>query len=143
MIERSGTPFRRYFRLVVNTLVLIVLLNGLLRAARMFVSHPVAKAARVTRTAFELQQIAVAIEEEELLTGSYPDDFTRFMRERFYRKRGNNITADPWGNAYRFANEEKDYVVRSAGPDGVFGTADDIYIRRTKPRWRGISAGSV
>jgi hypothetical protein len=140
MIERGGSPFHRWFRLIVNTLILIILLNGLVRAARMIITHPAAQAARVARAAFELQQIAAVIEQEELLTGSYPENFAEFMRENFRRKRGRDVTTDPWGNRYRFADEEKDFVVRSAGPDGVPRTTDDIYITRTKPRWRHSSA---
>jgi hypothetical protein len=142
MIERRGSPLRRFLRLIVNVAILIVLVNGLVRAAQVFVTHPVVNAARVTRTAFELQQIATVIEEEELLTGSYPTDFRQFMSENFYRKRGSNTTVDPWGKAYQFTDGERDFVVRSAGPDGVPRTADDIYITRTKPRWKRVSGAS-
>ena len=143
MIERKADPFRRWLRLIVNTAILIVLINGLVRAVQVFVAHPAVNAARVTRTAFELQQISTVIEEEELLTGSYPDDFRQFMTENFYREKSKNTTVDPWGNAYQFTNGERDFVVRSAGPDGVPRTADDIYITRTKLRWKSASGASV
>ena len=126
--------------MILNTVLLIILLNGALRAARMYVAHPAVRAARVARTAFELQQIATVIESEELLTGSYPEDFAQFMRENFHRKTGGDNTLDPWGNPYVFANSERDFVVRSAGPDSVPRTADDVYITRVKPRWKHAAA---
>ncbi|MHC4729135.1 MAG: hypothetical protein ACYS6Z_00925, partial [Planctomycetota bacterium] len=34
---------------------------------------------------------------------------------------------DRWGNALRYEVDGETYVIRSAGPDGEFGTADDIH----------------
>jgi len=136
MIDRSGSVLGRLLALMVKAVILIILLNGALKAARMFMVHPAVQAATVTRTAFELQQIAAVIEGEELLTGTYPTDFTQFMRDNFDRKSGGDTTTDPWGSPYRFENKEREYVVSSAGPDGVLHTTDDLYIKRVKPRWR-------
>jgi hypothetical protein len=35
---------------------------------------------------------------------------------------------DVWGNAVRYLVRGRDYELRSAGPDGVFSTADDIIV---------------
>ncbi|HEX8906098.1 MAG TPA: hypothetical protein VF771_14720 [Longimicrobiaceae bacterium] len=35
-------------------------------------------------------------------------------------------TCDPWGHRVVFTPQGKEYELRSAGPDGVLGTADDI-----------------
>ncbi|MGZ3475800.1 MAG: hypothetical protein ACXWUG_17310 [Polyangiales bacterium] len=35
-------------------------------------------------------------------------------------------TSDPWGHPYEIVCTPTDYVVRSAGPDGIPGNADDI-----------------
>lgn len=35
-------------------------------------------------------------------------------------------TSDPWGHAYEILCSETDYVVRSAGPDGIPGNGDDL-----------------
>ena len=140
MIERSGHVLGRLLALMVRVVILITLLNGALKAARMVMAHPAVEVASVTRTAFELQQIAAVIESEELLSGAYPTDFTQFMRDNFDRKSGGDATTDPWGNSYRFENKEREFVVCSAGPDGVLRTTDDIYITRVKPRWRHTGA---
>ena len=38
------------------------------------------------------------------------------------------IPSDPWGREYRYRllSDGKDFELRSAGPDGSFGTKDDI-----------------
>ena len=136
MIDRSGSVLGRLLALMVKAVILIVLVNGALKGAHMFMAHPALQAATVTRTAFELQQIAAVIEGEELLTGTYPTDFTQFMRDNFDRKSGGDTTTDPWGNSYRFENKEREFVVYSAGPDGVPRNVDDLSITRVKPRWR-------
>jgi len=35
-------------------------------------------------------------------------------------------TCDPWGHRVRLGRQEREYELRSAGPDGVFDTADDL-----------------
>jgi hypothetical protein len=35
-------------------------------------------------------------------------------------------TSDPWGHPYEIVCGAEDYVVRSAGPDGIPGNADDL-----------------
>lgn len=136
MIERRDEgAFRRWFRLVLNTIMLIVILHGVLKTAHIFIAHPLVQLAKVTRAAFELQQITTAVESEELLDGSYPEDFAQFMRENFRRRRGPDVTMDPWGRPYGFENKEQDFTVYSAGPDGVPRTKDDILITRKKERY--------
>jgi len=35
-------------------------------------------------------------------------------------------TCDPWGHRIRLSRSDREYELRSAGPDGAFGTADDL-----------------
>ncbi len=44
---------------------------------------------------------------------------------------GDRIPADPWGSLYvfEFAGGPAGYEIRSAGPDTVYETADDIRVR--------------
>lgn len=37
------------------------------------------------------------------------------------------IPADPWGGAYRYRLIDNTPRIESAGPDGIFGTADDMH----------------
>ncbi len=38
-------------------------------------------------------------------------------------------TKDRWDTAFKYALEEKKYVLRSAGPDQIFGSEDDLVFR--------------
>jgi len=132
MTGRGEGTFRRLFRLALNTVILMVMLNGLLKAARIYVTHPLGRATKVARTAFELKQVATELATEELLNGSYPEDFTQFMRDNLQRSGGGDPVLDPWGNPYRFQGMEKGFAIASAGPDELIGTADDVYLKRTE-----------
>jgi len=41
---------------------------------------------------------------------------------------------DAWGNALRYEPSGDDFTIRSAGPDGVFDTSDDIVSSGESPR---------
>jgi hypothetical protein len=43
-------------------------------------------------------------------------------------------TCDPWGHRVRLTRADREYELRSAGPDGVFGTADDVFRTGLAPR---------
>jgi len=43
-------------------------------------------------------------------------------------------TCDPWGHRVRLSRADREYELRSAGPDGVFGNADDIFRTGLAPR---------
>jgi len=43
-------------------------------------------------------------------------------------------TCDPWGHRVRFSRVDQQFELRSAGPDGVFDTADDLVRSDLIPR---------
>jgi hypothetical protein len=45
-------------------------------------------------------------------------------------------TCDPWGHRVRLSAGDREYELRSAGPDGVFSTADDLVATGLMPRPR-------
>ena len=46
-------------------------------------------------------------------------------------------TCDPWGHRVRISRTDREYELRSAGPDGAFDTADDIVKTGLAPRPAG------
>ena len=40
---------------------------------------------------------------------------------------GSAVPRDAWGNAYRYELKDAGPVILSSGPDGTFGTQDDIH----------------
>jgi hypothetical protein len=43
-------------------------------------------------------------------------------------------TCDPWGHRVRIGRQDREFELRSAGPDGVFQTADDLVVTGLAPR---------
>jgi len=59
----------------------------------------------------EISVIRTNIQTQYYLNGKYPASVSE---------------TDPWGNAYSYAANSSGFSIRSAGPDGKLGTADDI-----------------
>ena len=62
-----------------------------------------------------------------------PQEIIDFMEqeagyEPSKRDRKDTPFIDGWGNEMRFQGNERSYTIRSAGPDGIFDTEDDIYL---------------
>ena len=67
---------------------------------------------------FALVKATAEIEAYQASEGEYPDD-----------DEGNELIAvilDGWDRPFRYERTETGYIIRSAGPDGEFGTMDDI-----------------
>jgi hypothetical protein len=73
----------------------------------------------------EMLALSRAIERHERLTGTLPADLSVLPGLA-----GDDLT-DPWNRPYRYVVGPgmRQYELRSLGPDGVAGTADDIVMR--------------
>lgn len=79
-------------------------------------------------TNIQIKAFAQGLELYKGVYGIYPDDFGAFLKNNFESRAGEkkDITVDTWGNSYRYVKTGKYYEITSAGPDGEFGTDDDI-----------------
>jgi hypothetical protein len=75
--------------------------------------------ARVFRARLEMRQLAADLEQHRALRGDWPEDWAAVRRSG----------KDPWGGDYAFETEGESAIVFSAGPDGEFGTDDDLASR--------------
>ncbi|MEX2531718.1 MAG: hypothetical protein WD960_13200 [Gemmatimonadota bacterium] len=92
-------------------------------------ARPLMNPALTWMTVQELNQIVVDLEFEEEARGRLPlgrGEFDQWMDQR-YPQAGSR--EDSWGTRYRLELVPEGFAARSAGPDGEFGTEDDI--RRT------------
>lgn len=92
-------------------------------------------------TTVELVRMEQALESYRLLNNTLPTDFGRFLEENF-SSRLKRVTVDSWGTPYRLEHYEDGYILRSAGPDRVYGTADD-YILEHRFRMPSLAHSSV
>ena len=96
---------------------------------------PFMKPALTWVTVQQLNQIVDDLQFEEETRGRLPlgrGEFDQWMDRRYPQARSRE---DSWGTRYRLELAPEGLAVVSAGPDGQFGTEDDI--RRTGSRARG------
>ena len=82
-------------------------------------------AAREACAAFENAAALYQMENKK-----YPADLKDLVKEdsdgEAYIKGGDDALEDPWGTEYKYERKGNKILVYSAGPDGEFGTDDDI-----------------
>jgi len=120
-------------------LLLVVLGIGLYRpdSRAVILDHasPLTNPALRWMTNQELRQI---VDDLDVVQGSgqtfpsRPEQFDAWM-DRRYPQEGSRM--DAWGNRYRLNVTATHFRVISAGPDGIFGTEDDVF--REAPRSPG------
>ena len=94
-----------------------------------FYNETVATAAQLA-TAADLRSIGLMLDAQYLRRGRYPRtrNFEVWMARNFKENAVKETTVDHWGTAldYRAAQDQKAYVLVSAGPDRLFNTRDDL-----------------
>jgi general secretion pathway protein G len=140
-ISRTVTRIRREqraFTLVELLLVLVIL--GTLAAIVLPKFSGVSQRGRVTAAATQISTFKTALDAFEVDMGYYPKGRNGLMDLIQQPRDGANwhgpylqsdaVPKDPWGNDYLYECPGKHnpsfYDISSAGPDGRFGTDDDI-----------------
>jgi hypothetical protein len=77
---------------------------------------PVVEDAQVFRAQLEMKTLAAEVEQHRALRAEWPADWRALKRSG----------RDPWGNEYALEIDGEKAQVYSAGPDGEFGTDDDL-----------------
>lgn len=66
--------------------------------------------------------------------GRYPSNVNAWIAESVDGRGNENVGHDFWGNPYRISREpDREYYLRSCGPDGACGTEDDLLVKIGRP----------
>lgn len=111
--------------------LLVVVIIGILVAVVMPKLSGRGKEARISAAKSSIANISLAIDIYEVDNGSYPPSMqsltTKGSEKNWrgpYLKKG--VPLDPWGQPFIYSVTENDYEIKSVGPDGVGGGADDV-----------------
>jgi type II secretory pathway pseudopilin PulG len=83
----------------------------------------------------DLQAYEAALEDYATTHGTLPDErgwLDALKRDQLISAKPR--TFDPWGNPYSFRISKGDFDLRTVGPDGVYGSADD-QVRTNRWAW--------
>lgn len=113
-------------------ILLVVVIIGILAAVAVPRLGGRVAQSQIAAARASIGAISTAIDLYETDNGRLPDSLQNLMTKGSepnwngpYLRKAESLR-DPWGNEFQYSRQGNTYTVVSAGPDGAFGTADDI-----------------
>lgn len=132
-MKKTGNEIQRRdagFTLI--EILLVVVIIGILAAVAVPRLGGRVAQSQVAAARASIGAIGTAIDLYETDNGRLPDSLQNLMTKGNepnwngpYLRKAESLK-DPWGNEFQFTKQGNVYTVMSAGPDGSFGTGDDI-----------------
>jgi general secretion pathway protein G len=132
-MKKSDNKIRRRdagFTLI--EILLVVVIIGILAAVAVPRLGGRVAQSQVAAARASIGAIGTAIDLYETDNGKLPDSLQNLMTKGSepnwngpYLRKAESLK-DPWGNEFQFTKQGNVYTVASAGPDGSFGTGDDV-----------------
>ncbi len=114
---------------LIEILVAVAIIGILGTVATMSITKNLEKA-KVTAAREAVTNIKNAVVNYNLQTKKYPSDLNALITadgdEEPVLEGGEGALEDPWGTEYQYERKGKRIAIISAGPDGEFGTEDDV-----------------
>jgi general secretion pathway protein G len=88
------------------------------------------KAAQQVSTAGDLHSMSVMLDAKYVMDRDLPSkkEFAVWMEDTFKENNVKSLSEDHWGNEYLYTvdDRQRNYQLRSAGPDGILNNDDDM-----------------
>ena len=129
MERMAGLAGREGFTLI--EILLVVVIIGILAAVAVPKLSGRVGQAQTNAAKASVDAIGLAVKMYEVDNGKFPDSLQSLVTKGGeinwngpYLEKG--VPKDPWGNDFQYSKNGNDYTIVSAGPDGVFGSEDDV-----------------
>jgi len=113
-------------------ILLVVVIIGILAAVAVPRLGGRVGQSQVSAAKASIGAIGTAIDLYETDNGRLPESLNNLMTKGSepnwngpYLRKAESLK-DPWGNDFQYTKQGNNYTVASAGPDGSFGSADDV-----------------
>ena len=129
-VLKKGKHVASGFTLV--EVLLVVVIIGILVAVVMPRLTGRGREAEISAAKASIANISLALDMYEVDNGCYPPSMQSLLVKgseinwRGPYLRTEDIPTDPWGNQFAYSQKDNGFELRSAGPNGTPGDADDI-----------------
>lgn len=116
---------------LVEILVVVAILGILSSIVVMKMTGQTDKA-RITATRTTIDSVKAGIDRYEMELGKYPENLAELVKEGDDKWPGpfldqTEVPKDQWGHEFKYEIVGKRVRITSAGPDGQFGSPDDLW----------------
>lgn len=125
MIPRSSSRGSTAGFTLIEMLLVVVIIGILVSVAVGKFAHK-ATEAKITATEASINSIKMAIVQYEMEKSKYPESLADLVNGDKHYLDQEKVPTDPWGHEFRYYLKGDLVKIRSAGPDGVVDTDDDI-----------------
>ena len=130
--EKTAMAAEAGFTLI--EILLVVAIIGMMAAvAAVNLGGQMGKA-QVNAAKSSISAIRLAVGRYEVDTGKYPSSLQNLITKGsekgwngpYLERAEQGLPKDPWDNDFQYSVQGNQFTVTSAGPDGTFGTEDDV-----------------
>lgn len=131
--ERVATAAAEAGFTLIEILLVVAIIGMMAAVAAVNLGGQMGKA-QVNAAKSSISAIRLAVGRYEVDTGKYPSSLQNLITKGsekgwngpYLERAEQGLPKDPWDNDFQYSVQGNQFTVVSAGPDGAFGTEDDV-----------------